>query len=54
MGGVKGKDSDCAPVCVPCHDRIETGGQETYERRYGVDLKAEAARLARLFAEGLV
>lgn len=39
----KGPDSSCAPLCRPCH-RLYDQGREEFERRTGLDMRAEAAK----------
>jgi hypothetical protein len=40
----KGPDSGCANLCRVHHDEYDAG-REAFERKYGVDMQAQAARL---------
>ena len=46
--GMKPGDRWCVPLCGSHHSELHTGGARTFEARYGVDLRAMAARLATL------
>lgn len=44
--GAGGLDSDCAPVCLWCHDAIHTQGTSAVEKKHGVKLEEVADALA--------
>lgn len=44
--GLKPSDFWCVPLCVAVHNEFHQIGRETWERKYGIDLRAEAVRLA--------
>lgn len=46
--GLKPPDFDTVPLCVLHHDEIHQIGAESFERKHGVDLLAEARMLAKL------
>lgn len=44
--GAGGDDSDTVPMCRKHHTEQHATGIETFQQRYGLDLRAEALRLA--------
>lgn len=46
MGGARGKDKDVVPLCWDHHEE-QHKGIRTFERKYRLDLEAEARALAR-------
>jgi hypothetical protein len=44
--GAGGRAKDIAPLCSACHAEQHRVGIETFQRRHGIDLAAEAAKLA--------
>ena len=44
--GAGGKDSDTVPLCRSCHDLQHSAGIKSFQAERGLDLKAEAAKLA--------
>jgi hypothetical protein len=45
--GQVGKDSDTCPLCVVHHDERHDIGIDTFERKYGIDLRGLPGRIAR-------
>lgn len=43
--GMKPSDFDTVPLCAHHHGELHRIGHETFEKRYGVDLLAEARKL---------
>ncbi len=43
--GAGGTAKDLTPLCSYHHTQFHTQGPETFQRTYGLDLKAESARL---------
>lgn len=43
--GAGGSAQDLVPLCWDCHHDVHSMGRRTFERHYGIDLKAAARRL---------
>jgi hypothetical protein len=50
--GAGGRDADTVPLCRGCHTEVHTIGRETFAAKHGVDVRAEAARLAKQLKGG--
>lgn len=45
--GIKPSDFNAVPLCAAHHNEVHTIGQKTFEEKHGVDLMAEAIKLAK-------
>jgi hypothetical protein len=45
--GMKPSDFDAVPLCAAHHDELHRAGQNAFEEKYGVNLLAEARKLAK-------
>ena len=43
--GASGANKDAVPLCQEHHSEVHTIGRETFQERYGVDLRAVAAAI---------
>jgi len=50
--GAGGVDADCVSLCRACHSELHRIGRRSFEWLHGIDLKAEARRLAKQLASG--
>ena len=49
--GKKAPDTHCLPLCVPCHDKLHTGGEKTFWGKNNIDPQREIIRLLTGFLE---